>query len=127
VSLKFFDWLMGMGVLMGRGRGIRGPQLSPFKPRERWELNRNSLSTQDERIFTVDDNLSYDFPFPIPPTKQRQKKLPLELSLNFQHMPNRGSVNQTLTSIPSANSHLQFHAPFGLKEFWRRNEGFQNL
>jgi len=79
---------VGRGVLGGRGRGIRGPQLSPFKPRDGWKFSADSLSTQDTRISTVDDNLSYDFSFPNPLTKQRQKKLPLKLS-HFQHMPNR--------------------------------------
>ena len=30
-----FDWLVGMGVLVGKETGIRGPQFSPFKPKER--------------------------------------------------------------------------------------------
>jgi len=49
------------------------------------KLSGNFLSTQDKRISTVDDKLSYDFPFPKPPTKQRQKKLPLELFYFLAH------------------------------------------
>jgi hypothetical protein len=57
---------VGIGVLVGRGIGIQGPQLSPFKSKER---GGNSLSTQNERISTVDDSLSYDF-FISKPTNQ---------------------------------------------------------